>query len=463
MSVLFPACTLSPGYNRRAFLRLGGATVAGLSLPGLLQSVAQATQGKGSVTGKSVIFLFMQGGPPQFETFDPKTDIPAEQATVGGVTATSIPGVNFGSGLPRLAKLAHRLAIVRNFQTGTQHGGTQPISGPDTKNTSIGAIYARVAGPNNPTTGLPTAANLWPIAVDPEQPGPRDRFGRFDTTGFLSSAYAPMTPGAAGPFMENLRLHLKPEELDERRLLLAKIDSLRKQNDGQEGIDGLRQQAVEMLLKGVSKAFDLSQEDKKTVARYDTSHLYNPDGYQKKNNTPSYAAHQKTLGKLLVLARRLCEAGCGFVTVNTEFVWDFHADGNNLGVQPGMKVVGEPFDHAVSAFIEDLEARGLSEKILLVCCGEMGRTPKINKNGGRDHWPSLAPLMLHGGGLTRGQVVGASTRDGGQPVGKPNKPINLLATIFRTLFDFGQVRLLPNLPRDILQLMDLADKTPGVV
>jgi hypothetical protein len=332
-----------------------------------------------------------------------------------------------------------------------------------TKGTSIGAIYSRVAGANHPVTGLPTSANLWPVAAAPDQPAPRDRFGRFDTTGFLGSGYAPMTPGAGGPFMENLKLRLSIDELEERRQLLAKVDGLRRQFDGQEGLDGLRQQAAEMLLKGVSKAFDLSLEDRKTVTRYDTSHFYKPADYQNKKNTPWYEAHQKTLGKLLLLARRLCEAGCGFVTVNTEFVWDFHADGNNLGVEPGMKVVGLPFDHAVSAFIEDLEARGLSEKILLVCCGEMGRTPKINKNGGRDHWPSLAPLMLYGGGITSGQIIGASTKDGGQAIGKPFKPVNLLATIFRTLFDYGQARLLPGLPRDIVQLFELVDKTPGVL
>src|SRR5207248_10400050 len=128
-----------------------------------------------------------------------------------------------------------------------------------------------------------------------------------------------------------------------------------------------------------------------------------------------YADHARTLGRLLLLARRLIEAGCGFVTINTNFVWDMHADVNNAPVEEGMRYVGAPFDHAVSAFIEDLEARGLSERVLLVCCGEMGRTPKVNKAGGRDHWGGLAPLLLHGGGLKMGQVIGQSDRNGGMP------------------------------------------------
>jgi uncharacterized protein (DUF1501 family) len=159
----------------------------------------------------------------------------------------------------------------------------------------------------------------------------------------------------------------------------------------------------------------------------------------------------------------LAESGSGFISINTEFVWDFHADGNNIGIAAGQKAVIAPFDHAVSAFIDDVEARGLSDKILLVCCGEMGRTPKINKNGGRDHWPSLAPLMIYGGGLTNGQVVGSSTRDGGKPNGTPLQPVNLLSTIVHTLFNPGEVRVMPSLPREVLDMVAKMEKTPGVV
>jgi uncharacterized protein (DUF1501 family) len=157
----------------------------------------------------------------------------------------------------------------------------------------------------------------------------------------------------------------------------------------------------------------------------------------------------------MLLARRLCEAGCGFVTVTTNFVWDFHADENNATVQEGLRYVGAPFDRAVSAFIEDVESRGLGDKILLVACGEMGRSPKINKNGGRDHWGGLAPLLLYGGGLKMGQVVGESTRDAAEPKTAPVTPRHLLATIAHTLFDLGKLRVARNLPDEITRLTEL--------
>jgi uncharacterized protein (DUF1501 family) len=158
----------------------------------------------------------------------------------------------------------------------------------------------------------------------------------------------------------------------------------------------------------------------------------------------------KSLGKLLLMARRLCERGAGFVTVTTNFVWDMHADKNNATMTEGMGYVGVPFDHAVSAFIEDLEARGLSEKIMLVCCGEMGRTPKINARGGRDHWGGLAPLMIYGGGLKMGQVIGQSSRDASEPSSHPYTIKNLIGTIMHTLLDTGEVRVTDGLPRQLV-------------
>jgi uncharacterized protein (DUF1501 family) len=172
---------------------------------------------------------------------------------------------------------------------------------------------------------------------------------------------------------------------------------------------------------------------------------------RKWTNYKMYVDNVKTLGKLLLLARRLCEAGCGFVTVTTNFVWDNHADANNTGVVEGMRYCGVPLDHAVSAFLEDVEERGLSDKILLVCCGEMGRTPRLNKNGGRDHWGGLAPLLLAGGRLKMGQVIGQSTRDAGEPAGEPVRISNLVSTIMQTLFDVGELRVTRGVPAEVLR------------
>jgi uncharacterized protein (DUF1501 family) len=140
--------------------------------------------------------------------------------------------------------------------------------------------------------------------------------------------------------------------------------------------------------------------------------------------------------------------------VTTNFVWDMHADVNNAGCSEGMDYMGVPLDHAVSAFVEDLKERGLTDKILLVCCGEMGRTPRVNKAGGRDHWGNLAPLLLHGGGLKMGQVIGQSTRNVGEPLSEPVTNKHLISSVLHTLFDVGKLRLVRGLPNNLLRLAE---------
>ncbi len=444
--------------TRREFLSIGSLALGGLSLPALLAQQAAAKEHSPSVvTDKSVIFLFMHGGPPQQETFDPKMSAPIGVRSVTGETRTSLPGVTFGGTLTKLAKLAHKFSIVRSFKTGDGNHDIKPIVGRNSMQANLGSLYARVAGTSHPRTGMPSNIALFPRAVDPAaQPGTM-QFGKFGSTGALGSAYAPFEPGGDGSFQKDMSLTLPRQRLDDRRALLAQLDRLKRSVDHQrqlEGADRFQAQAFDTLMGGVSDAFDLSKEDPRVVARYDTAPLLPVDRIDKKwNNHKNYADNANTLGKLLLMARRLCERGAGFVTVTTNFVWDFHADVNNVPCELGMDWVGAPFDHAVSAFIEDLEARGLSEKILLVCCGEMGRTPKLNAKGGRDHWGGLAPLMLYGGGLKMGQVIGQSTRDGGEPDTTPVTLDHLTATIMHTLFDIGQLRLATGLPTDMLRLM----------
>ena len=157
----------------------------------------------------------------------------------------------------------------------------------------------------------------------------------------------------------------------------------------------MREQALTTVLGGVADAFDLSKEDPRVLAGYDTAPLVRPENIDRRwNNYNNYVDNAKSLGKLLLLARRLCERGAGFVTVTTNFVWDMHADVNNAPVGEGLGYMGVPLDHALSALHRRCRSRGLSDKILLVVCGEMGRTPRINRNGGRDHWGNLAPLLL---------------------------------------------------------------------
>lgn len=447
------------GLERREFLRLGAWSLA--SLAGAA-SAGEPAAAASALTGRSVVLLFLHGGPSQIETFDPKGDAPAGIRSVTGELQTSLAGVRFGGSFPRLARLAERVAVVRSFVPGDANHDIKPVVHRETLGANLGSIYARVAGTNHALTGLPTNVLLFPQAVDSEaQPGEMS-FGRFGASGPFGAAYAPFEPGAGGNLQQDLKLKLPRDRLDDRRRLLAQLDGLRRRaadSDALAAIDRLQGQAFEVILRGVGEAFDLAHEDPRTVARYDTAPLVRPENISRHwNNHNNYVDNARSLGKLMLLARRLCEAGCGFVTVTTNFVWDMHADVNNAPMGEGMGYMGPPLDHAVSAFLEDVASRGLSDRILLVVCGEMGRTPRLNAQGGRDHWGNLGPLLLAGGGLRMGQVIGRSTRDAGEPAADPVTMPHLISTIMHTLFDPGVLRLQDDVPREIVRLV--SESTP---
>jgi hypothetical protein len=448
-------------FDRRAFLRVGALSLGGLNLasPGRVLGSTSTSQ-----ADKSVVFLFLHGGPSQVETFDPHMEAPAETRSATGEIRTALPGVTFGSSFPRLARLADRLAIVRSFVPGDANHDIKPVVGKESAGANLGCVYAHVVGANNPETGMPRNLVLFPRAVDSStQPGTMN-FGNFGAPGPFGSATAPFQPGAGGALQQDMKLALPADRFDDRRSLLAELDRAKAALEAGEGdaVDASRHKAVGLLLGGAADAFDLSREDPRTVDRYDTAPLVRPENIDKKwKNYNNYVDNAKSLGKLLLLARRLCERGAGFVTVTTNFVWDMHADVNNAPVGEGMRYMGPPLDHALSAFLEDVAARGLSDRILLVCCGEMGRTPKINKNGGRDHWGNLGPLLLAGGGLNVGQVIGRSARNGGEPNSDPVRIRNLIGTVMHTLFDVGQLRIARGVPREILQLAEW-DPIPGL-
>jgi hypothetical protein len=458
---------ISRHHTRRAFLQIGSLALGGLTLPELLTIKAKAAEARANVLrDRSVIFLFLHGGPSQIETFDPKMSAPAEFRSATGELATSLPGVTFGGTFPRLANLAHRVSIVRSFTTGDGNHDIKPIVGRDTFGANLGSVYARVAGGNHPVTGMPTNVLLLPRAVEPAAQAGTMNFGRFNATGSLGQATAPFDPSVGGQLQNDMRLSIPLARLEDRRLLLTQLDQARlalTDRGVADGLDRARQQALDTILRGAAEAFDLLREDPRVLARYDTSRLVRPDQIDRRwRNYNNYVDNATTLGRLLLLARRLCERGCGFVTVTTNFVWDMHADVNNAPVGEGMGYMGLPLDHALSAFLEDLHIRGLSERILLVVCGEMGRTPRINANGGRDHWGNLAPLLLAGGGLRMGQVIGRSSRNGGEPATTPIRIANLIATILHTLFNVGELRLVPGLPREVAQTMTGWEPIPGL-
>ncbi len=452
--------------GRRSFLRVGTLGFGGLALSQLLAAQAHAVPGSKILTGKSVIFVFLHGGPSQIETFDPKMTAPDGIRSATGEIATALPGITFGSTLPKLAYLADRFTVVRSFVTGDGNHDIKPIVSRDSASANLGSLYARVAGTNHPQTGMPLNVALFPRAVEPEAQPEQSQFGRFTSTGGLGMAYAPFVPGAGGDLQSDMQLALPRERFDDRRSLLAQIDRLRRSADASglmQGTDRFQQQAFDTIVGGIADAFDWTREDPATVARYDTKPLVPADSISTQwNNRKNYIDHNATLGKLLLVSRRLVEAGCGFVTVTTNFVWDNHSDVNNAGVVEGMRYCSVALDHALSALVEDLEARGLDRDVLVVVCGEMGRTPRINKNGGRDHWGGLAPLFLYGGGWKMGQVIGQSTRDAGQPSSEPVTIPNLVSTVMHTLFDAGQLRLRPDVPGDINRLLSVADPIRGL-
>ncbi|MEK6236579.1 MAG: DUF1501 domain-containing protein, partial [Planctomycetales bacterium] len=285
---------------------------------------------------------------------------------------------------------------------------------------------------------------------------------RIAQIGDLSSAYQAFDPSAGSQVTKNMELKIPRGRLDDRQSLLASLDALKRQadsNDAMTGFDKFNRQAFDVILGGVADAFDLSKEDPRTLEMYDTSEHVIPKAVlkRKKSNTAQFAP--VALGKQMLMARRLCEAGCGYVTVSSAG-WDMH--GNAFGVDDGMACLGPAVDQAVAAFLQDLEQRGLSEKILLVITGEFGRTPKINSKGGRDHWGNLCTLALAGGGLNMGQVIGRSDPRVGVPASDPVSVPNLMRTIMGVLFDVGQLRIAPGVPAEISRYVDNSQPIPGL-
>jgi len=452
--------------NRRSFLRVGSLALGGLSLMNLLQAKA-AEPRRPLLKDRSVIFLFLHGGPSQIETFDPKMGAPSEIRSATGEVQTRIPGVTFGGTFSRLAALADKVSIVRSYVPGNANHDIKPVVGADTFGASLGSIYSRIAGRNHPDSGMPMNVLLLPRAVDQSTQAGTQAFGRFNSTGSLGTAYAPFDPSTGSTLQNDMRLSLPIDRLTDRRYLLNQLDQVRwseAERATSEGIDRVREQALTTVLGGVSEAFDLSKEDPRVLAAYDTAPLIKPENIDRRwNNYNNYVDNGKSLGKLMLLARRLCERGAGFVTVTTNFVWDMHSDVNNAPVGEGMGYMGVPLDWVLSAFIEDLAVRGLTDKILLVVCGEIGRTPRINQRGGRDHWGNLGPLLLSGGGLRMGQVIGRSTSNGGDASANPVRIQNLLATIMHQVFEVGEVRLVPGLPREIAQTMTGWEPIDGLI
>ena len=394
------------GTSRRDFLKVGALGLGGLGglmLPDLLRARAAAAADGKTTRKTSVVWLWLGGGPTQIETFDPKMSAPVEFRSTVGAVKTSLPGVEFGGVFPEMAKVADKLAVVRSFaHNNSGHGGGThwvmtgyDFAGADNNMPPIkpgmGSILARHRGPNNPQTGLPTYVRLNGILGD----GPS----------WLGSSYAPFDVG--GNARTNMNMKVTLDNLSDRRSLLKGFDKVDRDLDRSglmSGLDSFEQQAFDLILSRARDTFDVNREDPRTRDRYG-----------------------KGLGEQLLMARRLCESGVGFVTIQ-HGGWDMHG-----GIANAMKTTAPAVDHAVAAFIEDTTSRGLDEDVLLVVTGEFGRTPRINGGAGRDHWAPLSTLALAGGGLKMGQVIGESNAKAEIPKTTPIGPQHLMATVFHVL------------------------------
>ncbi len=391
------------GASRRDFLKAGALALGGLSLADLLRGRAAAAARGTPTKNTSVVWLWLGGGPTHVETFDPKMTAPVEFRSTVGAVKTNVPGIEIGGVFPKMARHADKMAFVRSFahRNSGHGGGTHWVmtgydfppadNGQAPIKPGLGAILARQRGASNARTGLPTYVRLGGILGD----GPS----------WLGSSYAPFDVG--GNAQRNMTPKVTIDQLGDRRSLLKAFDTMDREVDRSglvQGLDNFEAQAFDLLRSRARETFDLSREDPRTRDRYG-----------------------RGLGQQMLLARRLCEAGVGFVTLQ-HGGWDMHGQ-----IANSMKNLGAVVDHAVSSFLDDVQQRGLDRDVLLVITGEFGRTPRINGGAGRDHWAPLSTLALAGGGLKMGKVVGESSAKAEVPKTTPITPQDLMATVFHVL------------------------------
>ncbi len=396
--------TACDGSSRRDFLKVGALGMGGLLLSDLLRFRAAASEAGRQTRNTSVVWLWLGGGPTHVETFDPKMSAPAEFRSTIGAVQTNVPGVELGGVFTRMARVADKMAFVRSFaHNNSGHGGgthwvmtgydfPPADNGMGQNKPGIGSIMSRHRGANNPASGLPNYVRLGGILGD----GPS----------WLGSAYSPFD--TAGNARNNMNLQVTLDRLNERRDLLRSFDTLSRDIDRtglMQGLDSFETQAHQLLVSRAREVFDVTREEPRTRDLYGTNGL----------------------AQQMLLARRLCEAGVGFVTIHYGG-WDMHGN-----IAQSMRQTAPPVDHAVSAFVQDVHQRGLENDILLVITGEFGRTPRINGGAGRDHWAPLSTLALSGGGLRMGQVVGESSSKAEVPRTTPITPQDLMATVFQVL------------------------------
>lgn len=415
------------GMSRRTALKAGFLGCLGLSLADIIKLRAEGLAPKNN---KSVILMWLDGGPSQLESYDPKPEAPAEFRGPWGALKTNVPGMIISETMPLHTQHADKMAFIRSLHHNTgDHfaGGHWMLTGrggasgaqKDQKYPSIGSYVSRVKGANvpgmPPFVGLPAAHAIY---IYPGYQGPAylgNAYGPFQVNNqqrYLGATYsAPIKP----PEVLTNIANSDQSRLSSRQSLLTSLDQIRRDIDNSgimDSVDRSQQQAFDMITTPQAReALDIEKEDAATRDKYGRG----------------------PWGHYTLLARRMVEAGVSFVTVDMPH-WDDHSR-IEKGHGPKLAAV----DQAVAALLDDLEQRGLSDDVLLVVMGEFGRTPRLNKGQpgipipGRDHWGNAISAMMAGGGLRGGQVIGATNSKAEHPVERPLRPGHLLATIYHVL------------------------------
>jgi hypothetical protein len=407
--------------SRRSVLKASLAGMAGITLPDLLRSRSQAAEGgKPAATNKSVILLWMTGGPSHIDTWDVKPLAPVEIRGPFGTINTKLPGVLFCEHLPKQAAMMDRLTVIRSvdarmsnhepnqvFQTGNLDAEPR-INFEAEKYPAIASVVAKHRGAVQPAMPQSVVLNM--------QSRSHVAWG-----GYLGKQYDPFLGNQSGSLFK-LPRGLDLDRINARHTLTQQFDRLRRDLDlsgSMAAMDRFEQQAVDIVAgQRAQQVFDLSREPAAVRQRYGDHNWC-----------------QQAL-----LARRLVEAGVSFVTIDlsnhpSSGTWDTHGD--NIppygGISKGLRPLLPVFDHLLTTLVSDLEERGLLDDVLVIAMGEFGRTPKIGTQGstdGRDHWPVVMSMTLAGGGMRHGQIIGSTERDGGQIKERAVTPGDLAATIY---------------------------------
>ncbi len=397
--------------SRRGFLQIGGLALGGLTLTDVLR--AEAATGKKS--NKSVIMIFLPGGPPHQDMYDLKPDAPSEIRGEFKPISTNVPGIQVCELMPKLAGMMDKLVPIRSvigatgdhysFQcmTGRRHQ-QQPSGGwPE-----FGSVVGKVLGATSPS--VPPYVGL----------SPRMQHRPYNSgyPGFLGAAYTPFQPNGDGKD-DMLLQGISLDRLDDRKSLIGALDNFNRRTDAHgmmAGMDAFQQQAFGVLTSSkLAEALDLEKEPQSLRDRYGF-------GTEKHQGDGAPRLMQQFLA-----ARRLVEAGVRVVTLSYSF-WDYHGSNFNLCRENLPQL-----DQGVSALVEDLHQRGLDKDVTVIVWGEFGRTPTINAQAGRDHWPNVSCALMAGGGLRTGQVIGATDRNAAEAVERPVRFEEIHATLYNRL------------------------------